>query len=129
MSGLALKISVVLRPIEAYDKAAVLRLELVQMLNQRVTLGQVVDRALDCLDDAHRRGAWLSPREAAPILDQRHETDVVNVVGQLLIGLDVPFDGISVDRERRIVTVHRDAGDVTLFDPALGPNLETVMQQ
>ena len=57
---------------EDYRRLAALRDTLAEKLGTRVTITDTVGRSIGCLEDAHERGAWLSPREAAPVLEQRH---------------------------------------------------------
>ena len=72
-----------------------------------LTFGDVIERALECLDDAHKRGAWLSPREAASVLEQRHRDQVVSVVAQLLarIAPERTLQGIAFDPGRDTLVV------------------------
>ena len=46
---------------EQWRKLDALRIELSILTGQEVTITEVVGRAIQCMDDAHRRGAWLSP--------------------------------------------------------------------
>ena len=109
-------------PIATYNKIEEVQRDLAKMLNRRITKGDVMQRAVECLDDAHNRGAWLSPREAAPVLEERHERDIVNVLGQFATHLGLPVAGFKVNRSQwTLQVVLEDGRDVMLFDPALGP--------
>ncbi len=50
----------------------------------KVAISDTIDRALDCLEDAHSRGAWLSPKEAAPVLEERLRKEVISVLTQFV---------------------------------------------
>ena len=57
---------------EIYEKADQMRNELSSLnAGRNVSMTEVVTRALNCLQDAHRRQAWLSPAEALPLLERR----------------------------------------------------------
>ena len=53
-----------------------MRIVLEDKFGRNLTIGEVVERSLLCLADAHKRGAWLSPAEAAPVFLQRHRDAV-----------------------------------------------------
>ena len=59
-----------------YNRARELRDELAGLSGRPVTLADVIGRGLECLADAHKRKAWLSPAEAAPVLQLRHRDAV-----------------------------------------------------
>lgn len=65
-------------------KALKIRDALTEISGRRVTIADTVDRALDCLQDAHTRGAWLTPKEAAPVLEERLRREVVSVLTQFI---------------------------------------------
>ena len=67
-----------------YERATALRDALAGRSGRKATISGTVGRALECLQDAHERGAWLSPREAAPVLEQRHRDNLASVVAQFL---------------------------------------------
>ena len=67
-----------------YEKATELRDALTHVTGRRVTLTDTVGRALACLEDAHARGAWLSPKEAAPVLERRMRDQLVSVLAQFI---------------------------------------------
>lgn len=69
---------------QAYGKARELKAEIEAKLMLDVTLGSVIDRAITCLHDAQKGGAWLSPKEAAPQFEQRFKDHMIQLVGQLL---------------------------------------------
>ena len=68
-----------------------------EMTGRHVTQGEAVGRALECLTDAHGRGAWLSGAEAGRALEERHQEQVTAVVGQLLAAVrpDLTLDGVG----------------------------------
>ena len=75
-------------------------------------LGQVVERALDCLDDAQSGGAWLSPKEAAPRFEERHQREIISLIAQLFAArvLDQSLEKIDFDRDNNRVTVWTSGG-------------------
>ena len=67
-----------------YDRAVNLRDDLTQMSDGRtISLSETVARALACLADAHKRGAWLSPAEALPMYEQSLIDLLVATAGQV----------------------------------------------
>ena len=105
----------------AWEKAAVLRDELAEKSGRRVTLSDTVERAFECLEDAHSRGAWLSPREAEPVLATRLRKEIVSVLKQLIAWMpDVILEGVTfrpspIPRGGEILTLHLNEGKVTLL--------------
>ena len=91
-----------------FEKATALRDAITEKSGRKITISDTVARALDCLQDAHARGAWLSPQEAAPVLEQRHRDQVVSVVAQLLarIAPERPLRGVAFDTEHDTLIVH-----------------------
>ena len=110
-----------------FEKATALRDALAEKSGRKVTISDTIGRSLDCLEDAHTRGAWLSPREAAPVLEQRHRDQVVSVVAQLLarIAPERPLRGVAFDTEHDTLIVHfADSEPVPLVmsGPLMGPD-------
>ena len=91
-----------------FEKAIALRDAITEKSGRKITLSDTVARSLACLEDAHARGAWLSPQEAAPVLEQRHRDQVVSVVAQLLarIAPERPLRGVAFDTEHDTLIVH-----------------------
>ena len=91
-----------------FEKATALRDAITEKSGRKITISGTVGRALACLEDAHARGAWLSPSEAAPVLEQRHRDQVVSVVAQLLarIAPERPLRGVAFDAENDTLIVH-----------------------
>ena len=79
---------------EHYDFACQLRDELAAVSDRTITLTDVISRALQCLADAHQRGAWLSPQEAAPLLERRHMDGIASALAQLAAHLGTPVETI-----------------------------------
>ena len=67
-----------------YDRIRELRDVLAAKSGREVTLADAIERALESLEDAHSRGAWLSPREAAPVLEQRLRGVIVSALAQFV---------------------------------------------
>ena len=110
-----------------FEKTIVLRDALAEKSGRKVTISDTIARALDCLQDAHARGAWLSPQEAAPVLEQRHRDQVVSVVAQLLarIAPERPLRGIAFDTEHDTLFVHMadsESFPLVMSGPLMGPD-------
>ena len=71
------------------------------------TIAQTCARALQCLADAQRGGAWLSPKEAAPRFEERHQREVTSIVAQFIARAlpEQSLQGIDFDRAKNTVTV------------------------
>ena len=81
------------------------------MLRQKTgydfTKTQVIQRALEILEDAYGRGAWLSPVEAGPVIQARHKREIASVLGQF-IAMSMPdarLDGVLFDEENGQLTI------------------------
>ena len=110
-----------------YEKAIALRDAITEKSGRKVTISDTVARSLECLENAHARGAWLSPSEAAPVLEQRHRDQVVSVVAQLLarIAPERPLRGIAFDTEHDILNVHfadSESFPLVMTGPLMGPD-------
>ena len=94
------------RPI--YEEGCRLRDELTEKRGFQVSLVETVHRAFACLRDAHSRGAWLSPREAAPLMEQRTHDRMASVVAQLLrqVVPERKLEAITFDPEAERMTVY-----------------------
>ena len=113
---------------ETRDLAAKLRDELVERSGARVTLADTVDRALKCLADAHERGAWLSSKEAAPILEQRHRDILASVIAQF-VAAELPdkrLKGVAF-KGNEMVVIFADGAERPLYAP-LTPTDQGPMQ-
>lgn len=96
-----------------YNKAAALRDVLTEKSGRAVTITDTIARALDCLDDAHHRGAWLSPREAEPVLERRSRDRLISVLAQF-IARAMPgreLKSISFDPTNERLLVYLDDDD------------------
>ena len=113
-----------------YELARVLQDELSKKLGARVSMDMVFQRAFKCLQDAHGRGAWLSPGEAAPLLEQRHEGVIASVLAQF-IGRSMPdrqLRRIAFDRQNKSVRVWlSDGPPVPLYVDSLQMSPEPSM--
>ena len=93
---------------EVWEKATELRDALAEKSGRKVTIAETIERALECLEGAHERGVWLSPREAAPVLEQRNRDRMVSVLAQF-IQRTMPereLQGITFDAATERLTVH-----------------------
>lgn len=67
-----------------YAEIQRLKAELERTSGRRLTVTDVLDRALENLSDAHERGAWLSPKEMWPVLRERQHRAIRSVIGQVV---------------------------------------------
>ena len=112
---------------EDYRRLAALRDALAEKMGTRVTITDTIARSIGCLADAHERGAWLSPPEAASVLERRHRDQVVSVVAQLLarIAPERPLRGVAFDTEHDTLIVHMADSDpfpLVTSGPLMGPD-------
>ena len=111
-----------------YEKATALQGAITEKSGRKITISDTVARALECLEDAHARGAWLSrASEAAPVLEQRHRDQVVSVVAQLLarIAPERPLRGVAFDTEHDTMIVHfadSESFPLVMSGPLMGPD-------
>ena len=96
-----------------FEKTTALRDALAEKSGRKVTISDTLSRALDCLEDAHKRNAWLSPREAAPVLEQRHRDQVASVLAQFIARAcpEKRLKGIAFDSANEMMSVTFDEGD------------------
>ena len=94
-------------PTQVYEEARQIRDEIEQKLRRKVTMGDAILRGIECLRDAHYRGAWLSPPEAAPVLQQRINDAVARTLGQFIIQAmpETRLISLKVDSDTEIMTV------------------------
>ncbi len=98
---------------ETHALAAELRDELTSRSGARHTMADAIHRGLMCLKDAHERGAWLSPQEAAPVMEQRARDRMVSVLAQF-IGRAMPekkLKGIAFATANETMTIEFVDGD------------------
>ena len=96
-----------------YDKVESCRMVLSDFTERNISRADVIDRALDCLLDAHTKGAWLSPKEAAPVLEDRHRREIVSVLGQFIgrIMPDRQLTSVNFDAVNSICVVQLDGDE------------------
>lgn len=104
-----------------WERASRLRDELAATSGRKVTISDTIDQGLRCLEDATSRGAWLSPREAAPVLEDRLRKDLVSAIAQFIartmpdrelrgVTFETPSPGAGV-----VLNIHLDDRAVPLF--------------
>ena len=100
-------------PVAAWRLANRLSKTLTAKLGRPITIGQTVARALQCLDDAHTRGAWLSPREAAPLMEERNRRRMAHVMAQYIAKTqpDRTLRGMAFNPETESMTVEYEDGE------------------
>ena len=98
---------------EDYRRLAVLRDSLAEKTGTRVTITDTITRTIDCLEDAYSRGAWLAPREAATVLEQRHRDKLAGALAQFIARAcpEKKLKGIAFDPKNGMMTVHFDEDD------------------
>ena len=96
-----------------FEKATALRDAITEKSGRKVSISNTVGRALECLEDSHSRGAWLSPQEAAPVLERRHRDQVASVLAQFIARAcpEKVLRGIAFDSANEMMTVTFDEGD------------------
>ena len=96
-----------------HERATALRDALAERSGRKVSISGTVGRALECLEDAHARGAWLSPSEAAPVLERRHRDQVASVLAQFIARAcpEKKLRRIAFDSANEMLTVTFDQGD------------------
>ncbi len=94
-------------PTQVYEEARQIRDEIEQKLRRKVTMGDAILRGIECLRDAHYRGAWLSPLEAAPVLKQRINDAVARTLGQFIIQAmpEAQLISLNIDPDTEVMTV------------------------
>ena len=82
-----------------HTRLEAMRAVLRAMTGRPVTQAETVERAIDCLTDAHAGKAWLSGAEAGRVMEERHQQQVTAVVGHLLAAVrpDLTLDGVGFD--------------------------------
>ena len=95
---------------EDYRRLAALRDGLAEKTGTRVTLTDTITRTIDCLADAHARGAWLKPSEAAAVLEQRHRDRLASALAQFIARAcpEKRLRRIAFDPKNGMMTVHFD---------------------
>ena len=104
-----------------WERASRLRDERAAASGRKVTISDTIDQGLGCLEDATSRGAWLSPKEAAPVLEDRLRKDLVSAIAQFIartmpdrelrgVTFEIPSPGAGV-----VLNVHLDDRAVPLF--------------
>ena len=68
---------------ETFAKAKRIKDRLSERSGLNISMANIVERALTCLEDAHDRGAWLSPKEAAVMMEERVIGLLAHVAGQI----------------------------------------------
>ena len=101
-----------------FEKATALRDALAEKSGRKVAISDTLARALECLEDAHVRGAWLSPSEAGPVLTERLRDSLASAFAQF-IGREMPerrLKGIAFRSEQMIV-IFEDNTEAPLYVP------------
>ena len=96
-------------------------------LESHVTIGEAIHRALVCLADSQRGGAWLTGEEAGRVMESRHRKSFVHFVGELLPHLGHELAGIGFDEDKPVAYVHlkgREPFGVGFPDLAMRPDDE-----
>ena len=90
-----------------FEKAIALRDAITEKSGRKVTISDTMGRALECLEGAHSRGAWLSPQEAGPVLEQRHQDQMASALAQFIARAcpEKRLKGIAFDSANEMLTV------------------------
>ena len=119
-------------PLSVWTKASKIRDDLIARAGRNVTIAEVMSRGLDCLSDSHARGAWLSPKEAAPLLEERHRQSVMSAIAQVIARFapDAELKGIVFDPENERILIHTEGAPpiaVLAGTPLLGPERDSAV--
>ena len=119
-------------PSSVWDKASQLQYDLTERTGRKVTIAEVVSRGLDCLGDAHARGAWLSPKEAAPLLEERHRQSMMSCIAQVIARFapNEQLKGITFDPANERILIHTEGAQpvsVLAGAPLMGPERATAV--
>ena len=104
-----------------WERASRLRDALAAASGRKVTISDTIDKGLGCLEDAAARGAWMSPKEAAPVLEDRLRKEIVSVLAQFIARTmqDRELRGVTFDNSSPgagiALYVHLDDSAVPLF--------------
>ena len=82
---------------------------------EKVSLGNLVNRAVACLKDSHAGDAWLSGEEAGRVLEERHRVAILHTVGVAIRHVTdgkVKVSGMSFDDGRGLCFLHFEGGDM-----------------
>ena len=84
-------------PKPVHTRLQAMRAVLREMTGRNISQGETVERALKCMADAHAGNAWLDGAEAGRVFEERHQQQILSVVGQLLARVrpDLELDGIG----------------------------------
>ena len=105
-----------------WERASRLRDALGAVSGRKMTISDTIDRGLECLEDADSRGAWLSPKEAETVLEERLRKEVVSVLAQFIARTmgDREIRGVRFEKlpGGGVLYVHLDDNVVPLFTGA-----------
>ena len=106
-----------------WERASRLRDELAAASGRKVTISDTIDQGLGCLEDAASRGAWLSPKEAGTVLEERLRKEIVSVLAQFIARTmrDREIRGVRFEKLSPgggVLYVHLDDNVVPLFTGA-----------
>ena len=109
-------------PRRTWTLAGELRDALAARSGRRVSLSETVERGLECLRDSHVRGAWLTPQEAAPVMEARMRAEIVSAIKQFLgrwspetVLHGVGFAPSKIPGGGGTLTVHLEGGEVPIL--------------
>ena len=109
-------------PVTTHTRLEAMRAVLREMTGRPITQAETVERALQCLTDAHAGNAWLNGAEAGKVFEERHQQQVLRIVGNLLARVrpDLELDGVGfnpITGQAHIVI--RGEESITLEDASL----------
>ena len=81
---------------EDFERLQALRTALATRSGHKVTLASTFSRAMEALEANYANGAWLSPREAWPLMRERSNTQLFSVVCQVLRQLAPHIEPLSM---------------------------------
>ena len=87
-----------------YVKLIEIRDELQTITGSKIMLCDAMARAIECLDDSHRRGAWMAPHEMAPALKARLLQAMGGIIMQLAEAVpNAGINGVTFSQDGRLM--------------------------
>ena len=80
----------------AWERASKIRDDIAANAGRACSIAEVIERGLQCLDDANSRGAWLSPAEAGSIYERRCRDSIASIIAQLSAALSPGRQLVSI---------------------------------
>ena len=87
-----------------YVKLIEIRDELQTITGRKIMLCEAMARAIECLDDSHRRGAWMAPHEMGDALKARLLQAMAGIIMQFAEAVpNAGINGVSFSQDGRLM--------------------------